>query len=341
MKDRRKFFTLKRLTMLGIFIGIVISVFWLIVRSQMVKALSSGIEMVEKQGYQIGHGGIIITGFPHSIHLSSDDISVAAPPGQNRDVSKNWVLKLDQANIKSANFNPLKWQFTHKGSARVDMHGLGGARYMFEINPAQLNANLAVTMIGGLKTARFDINNGQINALVGTPPVLLAFETIQGDFSANNMEGHLNVLGTNLTISDIHLGPLRQVLGPNLSQFKLSATLKNWPLLEQQGAQYWQENQGRIVSDMLELKWGQLDLVGDFDIGFKNGKPDGFIHLYIKDLSGLFEGLTRSNLMNSALNAQARLLLSGLKTNDEGRQEIELVLRNGQLKYGFIPLYTF
>ena len=304
----------------------------------LVKNLMTGIENMEVQGYQIGHGGIAITGFPFTIQTSSDGVSIQAPNGNKTDISKNWSVKLDQVKAKGATLWPLSWALTHDGTARVDMHGVTGARYMFDVSPANLNTKASVSITGALKDAHFDFGPTTLRPLVGTPPILSAVEHMQGDFTVSGTQGNLVLSGKNIALNDRALGALKTLLGRELSYVNLDIAIDNWPALEKQGVPFWQDNMGRIRSNEISLKWGQVDLTADFDIRFIENSPDGIVHIYVKDTMTLFDTLSKSGLINPSIAGQAKLFLSTLKTNEDGYQKIDLILRDHKLKYGFITL---
>lgn len=341
MKTKRKLFTLPRLIILALFCLVSVFCIWLFMRSVLVKGLMTGIQDMETQGYQIGHGGIAITGFPFSIRTRSDGVSIQAPSGNKTDISKNWSVKLDQVSAKGATLWPLSWELTHDGTARVDIHGITGARYMFDVAPANLNTKASISITGALKDAHFDFGPTKLRPLVGTPPILSAVENMQGDFTTSGTQGHLVLSGKNLTLNDNALGALKNLLGRELSYVNLDIDIDNWPALEKQGVPIWQDNMGRIRSNEVSLKWGKVDLTADFDVRFIENSPDGIVHIYVKDTKTLFDTLAKSGLINPSIASQANLFLSTLKIDENGYQKIDLILRDHKLKYGFITLYKF
>lgn len=341
MRTRRKLLTLPRLIIIGLFCLVSVFCLWLFIRSTLIKTLMTGIENMEVQGYSIGHDGIAITGFPFSILTNSTNIFIQAPSGNKTDITKNWSVKLDQLQASSATVQPLSWGVSHSGTARVDMHGVTGARYMFDIEPANLNTKASVSIMGGLKGAHFDFGPTTLRPLAGTPPIVSAVEHMQGDFTTNGTQGNIVLSGQKIILEQRALGALRNALGPEITNINLDMDIFNWPLLERQGTLFWQENLGRVRANNLGLKWGQIDLIGDFDIRFVDNAPDGIIHISIKDTTLLFDQISQAGLINPDIAGQAKLFLSTLKADENGRTKIELVLRDRKLKYGFITLYNF
>lgn len=338
---KKGFFTFSRLIFL-ICIGLVCVVgLWLFLRSAIVKGTAETIQNMESKGYQITHGGLSVTGFPFNAIANSSDISVHAPRGTLGDMTKNWAIKLDQITAKSATFTPLSWMVKHRGTARVDMRNLTGQHYVFNIDPANININTRQKLGGALKSAHFDMDVARIKPLLNTVPSVVGLEHAQADLAVNGHDAQITMNARDLDIVDQTLGPLGVVLGPKLEHIELNARVQNWAMFEQYGAQYWQQNGGRFRAQYWHIKWGQIDIAGDFDIGFKDGSPDGIFHANVKNIGPLVDSLGRAGILGPVETAQARLLLGVLQPDAEGRTELELIIRDHKIKMGPITLMQF
>jgi len=338
---RKKLITLPRLIILGIIVMIIIIGVWLALRAALVKGMTTGIATMETQGYQIGHGGLSVTGFPFTLNATTDKLSIRAPLSQDLDPSKNWSLGAAQLRLKSATLTPLSWSLNHRGNMRVDLRAQSGERYMFDIDPANIDARLAVTVGGKLKFAEIKTDRIQLNPLLGTPPPLLSAEGLSARFKRSGKTGNVRIRGRDLVISELALGNMNDILGRNLSAAELDLRIENWADLERKSSDIWMQNGGRLTSEHWALSWGQLDFIGDFDIGFKDGLPEGVIHVRIKNTAALLDTLIERELVPKAFTNQARKLVASLKTGDDDRNPLEFSIRNGQINYGFIPLYKF
>lgn len=343
MSDVRKngFFTMSRLIFL-ICIGLAcIAGLWFFLRSAIIKSTAQTIQNMESEGYQITHGGLSVTGFPFSAIANSSDISVQAPRGSLQDITKNWSIKFDQVAAKSATLTPLSWTVKHRGTSRVDMRDPTGQHYVFNVEPANINMSTHQALGGALKSAHFDMDAARIKPLLNTVPSVLGLEHAQADLVVNGRDAHITVKARDLDIVDQTLGPLGAILGPKLAHIELDTRVQNWGILEQYGAEYWQQNGGRFRAQYWHIKWGQLDIVGDFDIGFEDGSPHGIFHANIKDIVPLVKSLNRAGILSLAEAAQAQLLLGVLQPDAEGRSELELVIRDHKIKMGPITLMHF
>lgn len=340
---KNKIFTLPRLIIYALILMLAVFGLWMLLRAAIVKGVTAGIQDAEHQGYQIGHGGLSITGFPLKISAHSDDISIRAPTSSGNDPSKNWAITLDQLTAKSATLTPLSWAVTHSGTARIDMRSPVGERYMFDIDPAHANVNARMGIGGTLKTAHFDVGTIRLTPLVGSQPALIGLATADADLTTIDTEAHIVFNTRNVVLSDKTMGVLKQVMGTNLENLNVKAVIHDWPMLEKQGAEYWQNKDGHFTISQANVKWGQVDIASDMDFSFVNGTPEGILNLRIKNPLELIKNLANSGAINMTpvMISQLSRLLDELEVDENGRTELELSFKNHQIKYGFLPLGSY
>ena len=338
-KKKKKF--LPRLIFWLIVAAILFIGLWFGLRAALVKSVSTGIDNLKTQGYQVNHDGLTVTGFPFSIDANSSGITLQAPTSQNLDPAKNWSVRLDQVSLNSTTITPLSWDMTHRGTVRIDMRGPRGERYMFDVTAAKLDAFGAASITGKLKSAHIDLAPTHIQSVVGTPLALQAAGPVTADLKIIGTDGHLSMAGRDLIISEQALGVMSGILGRKLEIAEADIVIKNWPGLEAEGAEIWRQNGGRIVCENWRVQWGQINMVGDFSFEFKDGTPMGVIHLKVKDIDALLGNLTKAGLLPQNMSSQARLLVGLIEIDQDGRKELEFTLNNGVLKYGFVTLHKF
>ncbi len=314
---------------------------WFGLRAMLVKGVSTGIDNLKAQGYQINHDGLTVEGFPFSIDADSSGITLQAPTSQNLDPSKNWSVRLDQVSLGSSTITPLSWDMAHRGTARIDMRGPRGERYMFDVTPAKLDASGSASITGKLKSAHLDLSPARIDSVVGTPPAIQATGPIVADFNISGSDGNLHITGEKIILSDQALGIMKNILGRTLEHAEADIIIENWPVLEAEGAEVWRQNGGRVHSENWQIKWGQIDIIGDIDIGYKDGFPSGLIHMKVKNAEDLVDDLVQAGLIPQNISGQSRILLGALNSDQDGRKQLEFTLNNGALKYGFVTLHKF
>ncbi|MBL4854628.1 MAG: DUF2125 domain-containing protein [Robiginitomaculum sp.] len=340
-KAKKKLITIPRLIILALLILVMIMGAWLGIRTLLVNALVGNIKALEIEGYEVGHGGLTMAGFPFTVIASSTNISVRAPSSVLPDPVKNWSIKADRLKLRSPTISPLSWDLQHSGNLRIDMRGPQGERYMFDIAPANIDARAAVSMKGSLKSATFTMSRAQIDALIGTPPVVTMLDNLSAEIKVSANTAKLSLHSNDIRLSPKIPGPLDNILGRKLELVELNADLENWSQLEQGGAQNWIENGGRVRADHWAMLWGPADMVGDFDISFKNGLPEGVINIRIKKPGSLIDTITDTGLIEKKQARQAKGFLSLIETGEDNRKSIQITIKDGIVKYGFVPLYEF
>ena len=338
-RKKRRLFTPMRLFILLLIIIVLIMGVWLGLRTAIVKGMTIGIRNMEAQGYQVAHGGLSVGGFPLSVKAASSNISVQAPAGAQDDPSKNWSVKLSDFDFGTATITPLSWQLRHRGDVRVDMRGAGGERYMFDITPAKIDARGAITFKGKLKSAQIDIGKATLSPLVGTPPAILGVKDAHIDVKINGSDAKLDINAHDVVLSDLGMGPIEGVFTRTFSEFSMTMTVKNWTDLETGGPEIWMQNGGGLVSNDWSIHWGKVDFIGDFDIHFKNGLPNGVLNVRIKDLEQLIDAVDQTGLANSQGIGYARTFARSYQPGKDGRIALPLPIRDGWVTFLSKPVY--
>lgn len=340
-KTKNKIITLPRLIILALLLMLLLMGTWIFLRNTLVKGLITNIASLESQGYEISHGGLTVEGFPLSLNASSRDILVRAPISSMPDPTKSWSVKMDNVNVQSATVTPLSWDISHSGQMRIDMRGQAGERYMFDVTPADIEARAAVSARGTLKSARFDMARAQLDSLVGTPPVISKIEYLDGDIKVEDTIARITLHAEDLRLSPKIPSVLDNILGRKLALAELNANIDNWPLMEASGGDAWKAAGGRISSEHWAVLWGKADMTGSFDISFKNGKPEGKIQIRIKDPKPLINKITATGLIPAQYSSTINTLINLQETEDDGRKAVNLTIKSGTVKMGFITLFEF
>lgn len=338
---KNKLFTVPRLIILCLFVLVLIMGAWIFVRGALVKSLTASITNLESQNYQIGHEGLSIGGFPFSVNADVNDVTIRAPMSAAPDPSKNWSVTSDSLRMYSATLTPLSWNIEHRGQMRIDMRGRNGERYTFDITPATIDGRAAYSTAGMLKSAHIDVGRAQFDSLVGTPPVISQFERLGVEMKVSEGIGHVSMSGTDIRLSPKISSILDNILGHKLTLVEMNADIENWSLLEAEGDAAWIAASGRIKSEHWAIQWGHVDVVGDFDIIFKDGLPEGVVHMRIKNTAPLLQKLIDNKLIPFEYAGMAKTLVALQKTQADGRKSIEITIKDGVVKTGFIPIYKF
>ncbi len=340
-KTKKTLITMPRLILLTLLVMAAIVGGWLALRSVMVNIIMSNIKILEAEGYEVGHAGLTMAGFPFSIIANSEDILIRAPASNLPDPTKNWAVQIDDVELRSPVLSPLSWDIHHRGNIDIDMRDGRGVRYVFAMTPANIDARAAVSLGGRLKSAKLKIDHARFDAPTGNPPIVTMFDGLNADIRISENTAKLSMDSSNIRLSEKLPRLVGASLGRELALVELNASLENWALLEQNGVQSWIEEGGRITAKHWAVLWGPADMVGDFDISFNNGKPEGVVNIRIKNPKTLIDRLADAGLVKAEQASQIKGFLSLIKANDDDRKLVQITIKDGIVKYGFIPIYTF
>ena len=339
-KSKKKRFTLPRLIILLLLIGVIIMGGWVFLRTALLSGLAHGMQNLEAQGYQIGHEGLEVQGFPLFIDASTDKIMLRAPASNTMEPSKNWTVSTQNLHLKSKPLWPLSWSIIHDGTMRIDMRPGDRQRYLFEIVPAEFQIDASATITGTLKQARFHSEPARLAPLIGNPPFVSSIGEVDASIRTKGALGAYSVHAQDFRLVEATAPLLVQVLGPKIDQIDITGEITDWSILQKSTPEIWQST-GHVIANQFLLKWGTADIIGDFDFGFKNGLPQGSIRFRIKNLDNLYQNIRQAGLIDPAYEKQIAAFLSVLDTDDNGRSQLEFTMQNGVLKYGFLTLYDF
>jgi len=301
---------------------------WMMLRSTVVSSITNSITEMENEGYRVEHGGLAIDGFPFAIDARSPNIVIRSTPNSAASANGNWSIETDEVDMYSTTLTPMSWSIGHRGELGVDMRPNGGSRYMFDISPANIDSDIAYSLSGNLKSLRAKMNRAQINQLLGAEPAVLGLAGLNASLDVE--------AGT--AKSQQALGMAYTALGQNISRVSLKGDIENFPLLEMEGLDAWLQSPAKIKSEDWQLMWGKADIVGNFDIGFKNNLPEGVIRFRVKNVDALMQSLVAMNLIDRSFTGQLNTVINSLQADEDGRQSIEITIRDGVVKYGFFTL---
>ncbi len=341
---KSRFFTWPKFIILLLILVLAFMGLWIAMRNAIVSGIESQINNYRREGYEINLENFKIDGFPIRLDTHASNISIRTPA--NNNIADNWAIKTSDLQISSATLTPLSWDIKHRGNLRIDMRGIDGARYLFDINPAKIDGVIATNMQGRLKLADLYMENAQLDALVGTPPVISRIGNIRINITSNATKAKAHLQANNLLLSPASQGMnvkgmFDEILGRSLSKFSIKADIENFDLLQQNNWQNWQSSGGAIKNGSWELLWGIADIKGDFEIEFVGNKPQGSINIAIKDPQELIDKLSSNGLLSEQQTELVSKFLQTIKQDKDGRKQISLGIKDGKVNYGFMTLYEF
>ena len=335
----RKIFSIPGLIVLVVILIIAYFGLWMALKSTIVTGVTNTITQLENEGYRVEHGGLSIGGFPFSIDARSPNIVIRTTPNSVAATMGNWAIDTNEVDLYSPTLSPLSWTLRHRGELGVDMRINDGARYMFDVSPANIYVDIAYSLSGKLKSLHTDISRTQLNPLLGAEPAVLGLAGLRADINIKEGNGMVDFLAKDIVMSQNALGVAHGALGQTISRLALTGEIENWSLIETKGVATWLLSQSKIKSDDWQLLWGPVDIVGGFNISFKNNQPEGVIRFRVKNIDALIESLIAMNLIDASFAGQLGPVVDSLEVDQDGRKSIEITIRDGVVKYGFFTLF--
>ena len=344
-----RLFTWPKFIILLLLLGLGVMGLWIYMRDTILRGLNESINNLKAQGYQISYENIVIDGFPIQLNARTKDIIVKTPDNRNHINITNtpdnwlnsWAVKTDNLSFSSLTFTPLSWEIHHRGNLGIDMRGTQGERYMFDLNPAHINGKITANLKGLLKSVSLTMGETQIDSLIGTPPFISKIDGVKFDLRSHGKNANLKLDSENILLSPATKGVLDNVLGRSITHANISFDISDFETLQQNGFAVWQENGGTLQNGKWDLLWGDADIIGEFNLSYKNGLPQGHIKLKIKKPVNLIDKIASVGIIESQHKDLASGFLKRIKTDEDGRKQIDLSLNDGKLSYGFLTLYEF
>ena len=335
----KKLFSIPGLITLFLILGVAYIGLWMALRSTVVSGVTNMITELERDGYRVEHGGLSIDGFPFSIDARSPNVIIRTTPDSAAASMGNWSVDANDIDLYAPTLTPLSWTISHRGQMRVDMRVKEGDRYMFDVSPANIDVDVTYSLSGKLKKLHTDISRIQLNPLLGAEPAVLGLAGLRADMDVKKGTGMIDFLAKDIVMSQQALDVVYGVLGQNISRLALKGEIENWSLIELEGMDAWLQSPAKIKSEDWQLLWGDADIVGSFAIGFENNLPEGVVRFRVKNVNALMDHLIDMNLIDGSFSEQINGLIASIEPDEDGRQSIEITIRDGVVKYGFFTLF--
>ena len=316
----------KKLIIFFMTLFVLLCAYWAIGRNIMVKAISDKIVTLQSEGYKVVHQGLSIGGFPLKFRARLAELDVTAP----RSDAKPWSIKGEDWRMEAMTLNPFKWTVIHRGEARIDMRGPKGERWLFDAQPMNVEVTARVNMSGELTAYTLTSTKLKTEAIIGTLPPVVAIDDARLQVGPEGEDMRYAAELKNIYLEKDTLGALQRAFGPRIERLSGAALAIDLQSLDETAVEAWQ-SKGQLTGEGWELSWGGTDFVGGFNLTQSSTGLSGVIRIEVKDINALISRLEDAAILsaNQARNAKLASVLLPMKA--QGRQEIQLTLRDGYL----------
>ncbi|MFW6413168.1 MAG: DUF2125 domain-containing protein [Oceanicaulis sp.] len=294
---------------------VVHAVYWIVVAGNIEDRARAWVAAQERAGYEIGHAGLRVGGYPFRFTLRAAEPRIVAP-----DAEGGWSVDLERLAVSAQFYNLSHWIATLGGPARLSTE-IGGEPAIYILNAAAARVSLAgddgaTTRIG----AEFD--DLVIGAEAGPAPALSAAGSLvltgrldpadRFDFRLQSEE----VLFAAATVSD----DVERAFGRTADLFRMDGALTEWSALAAAGDPYvWTGEGGALIVNAAQLVWGPADLNGAGEITLDpQMRPAGRLSLIVTDPDTLIGALVEGGLVYDEQGEALRLFALMAPRRDTG-----------------------
>lgn len=317
---------IKKLIILFMTVFVLFCAYWALGRSTMIKGVSTTINEMQADGYKVVHKGLSIGGFPFKFRARLAEPDITSP----RSDDNPWSIKANDLRMEALTLNPLKWSAVHRGEARIDLRGPKGERWLFDARPFNIDMTVRAGLSGDVKS--YDVIGTQFKAqaVIGTLPPIVAIDETRLSVTPQNGDMRYNVAFENLFLEKETLKDFQKVFGPRIENLNGSALAIGLSALDETAIEAWKKF-GRITGEDWELSWGGSLFRGGFDLTTSDAGLSGTVRIEVDNINDLISRLEEAAIFSSGQARNAKLATVLLPVNQNGRQEITLILRDGFL----------
>ncbi len=301
-------------------------IYWAAGRTVMVNTLTAEIQDLEANGYKVDHKGLAVGGFPLQFRGSLIEPDLAAP----RSAEKPWSIKSERLSFQASAFNPLRWSVRHRGDARLDLRGPKGERWLFDVRPFTVNIEAKAGISGKLKTFKATLFRPKSQAVIGTLPPIIAMDSGTLSAAPNGQDMRVSLKLENIFLEQNTLKDLQRAFGPKIEHLDIKVTAIDLITLDNKAIELWQKN-GQLICEDWQIIWGEAEFQGGCDLAQSESGLAGTIRVEVENISRLIKTLQSANIITSGQARTMGLATFLLPVNAEGRQEVNINIRDGFL----------
>lgn len=327
---------MKKFSLAVIIFFVAFCMYWAAGRSVMLKTLDTQFKSLELQDYGIDHKGLTAGGFPFLFRSALIEPGLASP----RSIAKPWSIKTDKVTMQASVFNPLRWDVTHRGEARIDLRGPKGERWLFDVRPFSLDLETKVNFGGSLKSLKAELKRPQVQAVIGTLPPLVGLDSAQIDIRPQNGDLRYEVSFIDAFLEKDTLAKWQTAFGPKISTIDAVVLAKGLKSFSQADLQNWKTS-GNLLGESWTVNWNGNVFTGDFDLTLTDTGFDGHLRAEVENLPEIINQFAAAGMFTQQQAGSLKIGTILLPKNSNGRQEITFNFRDGYMLLFGQQIYKF
>jgi len=315
---------MKKLLIFVVLAALAYCAYWFAAARILPGEIETQIQTLTEDTATITHGPIKISGFPAAF---KSDVSPVKMAGEG------WSADIDMLTARAPAYLPTSVKMEHEGRAAFNIeNGLFKGIYTTQTETATLDSSLTSRLS---QETVINADNIQITAAPGSLwPVQTAGSIyMRRDIARKSYAVDFNL--KDITLDASRLGDIGQLLGPRAQGVSGDILITREAASE---TPFGAQSGDVIAAQKIVFNWGELNFDGRFNLTRNNGVLSGNIMLLTEDPAALIKAAQREGMIPRQASFLLDMLISSLPKNDVGQYELPIIVTNGDMMLGPLPL---
>lgn len=327
--------------------------YWFMLAGKIKTEINSFISDPES-GMLIETAPVKVGGFPLKFKTPSAAISLkgesffsedSEPLGQINSAPTQqypYFFSAETLSVSAKSYHPTKIRISQSGAASLNYPSNTFWRTAFDVDTGSVDLEFTPAKGGGFKGVA--LNAQAIDLKDYTGPSLDEMATGEPGFAGVDKLSFIFTPNTSYAIKaeNFQLNPetvsqFSDIVPANISHIdvKFYGTVMGANALE------FNDNiiGSTLRADGAELIWGDIDLIADINLAIAEGGHSGSVNIYMKEPNVVVDKFIESGIIPANMQLPIQAMINAAPIDDAGRQTITLSAKNGQWKWGLIPIW--
>ncbi len=309
-------------------------------KNALIKALSQTQSDLAANGITLLAPDVKVTGYPLRYRAALTDLSVEGPKGR---------YQTQRLNISADAFRPTQWTLSSDSTARIDMRGNSGERWLFDLSGQDMQVKLGHSLAGKLISVDMTMHDVIATPVIGDAPPITAIKsgTIKLTPSVAPLQSGTSAVFdiAGITLSPKAAGNLQRVFGSNITRIKGSGLATGLASLEPEDAALWKQSGALNVPDLV-LDWGKAGFVGQLNLVMsakqgETGGANGKAVLGVADADALMEAFVDAGILSQQQALAGAFFLMAAPRDDQDRIILTMPVQDNSLTLFGQTLHKF
>ncbi len=304
-------------------------------KNALVKALSQTQSDLAQNGITLSTPSVKVTGFPLRYRAALTDLSLEGPKG---------TYQTGRVNISADAFRPTQWTLSSDSTARIDMRGNNGERWLFDLSGEDMQVKLGHSLSGKLISVDMTMHDVIATPVIGDAPPITAIKNavIKLNPSVAPLQSGTSAVFdiAGVTLSPKAAGDLQRVFGSDITRIKGSGLATGLASLEPEDTALWKQSGALNVPDFV-LDWGKAGFVGQVNTVMGASGANGKAVLGVADADALMQAFIDAGIISQQQALAASFFMMAAPRDDQDRIILTMPVQDNALTLFGQTLHKF